>query len=309
MKPSILVVDDEQDTLNELGEFLSEEGYNVETAVNGKDALDKFQKTQAGLVLTDVRMPGMDGIELLRHVKRINEKTSIVIVTGHGNEELAVAALRAGASNYLKKPLDLGELLRTLSSLMAIAQARDLDVITRRMLRAESRILTLPNDPAIVPGAVRYLCGSLLLLFDITTTERIEISLSEMIINAIEHGNLGISYGEKAKAQEEGRLGKLIRSKNENPKLREKKVRVVYRLSPTGVSYRIKDQGRGFDWRSLAEDAKPGDLLRESGRGILLCKLFMDEVVYNKSGNEVRISKYAPSADKRQNLLKSAKTS
>lgn len=295
MKPTILVAEDERATLEELAEILSEEGYEVIPARDGRKALEAFQRMQTDFVLTDVRMPGMDGIELLRKVKKINEKTKVIIVTGYGTEEMAVSALRAGASNYLKKPLDLGELLRTLDSLLALEHGLDLDVVSKRLLKEESRTLRFPSDPELVPGVVRNLACSLPLLFDLTTVERIEIALAEMIVNAIEHGNLEISFQEKAKAQEQGTFGALIRERMKGSRLRGRKVEVSYHLRPAGVEYLIKDEGSGFDWRTVMECTSAGDLLKESGRGIVLCKLFMDSIEYNEAGNEVRIVKYAMS--------------
>ena len=290
---SILVVEDEPATLTELCEFLAEEGYEVTPAGNGAEALRAFERRRREIVVTDVRMPEMNGLELLRRIKKISEKTSVVIVTGHGSESLAVEALRAGASNYLKKPIDLGALERIIIGLVAVSGARELDLVAEGMLREESRTLEIPSDPSLIPAVVRDLGRSLPLLFDFTSVERLETALAEMIENAIEHGNLAISYGEKVEARELGLLEKLIAGRRSDPRLAERRVRIAYKLGPGGVEFRVADEGKGFDWRGVLASADAGDLLRESGRGIVLSSFFVDELRYNNAGNEVTLIKKA----------------
>ncbi len=290
---SILVVDDEPATLTELCEFLAEEGYEVTPAGNGAEALREFERRRYKIVVTDVRMPEMNGLELLRRIKKISGETSVVIVTGHGSESLAVEALRAGASNYLKKPIDLGELERILIGLVAVSAARELDLVTEGILREESRTLEIPSDPSLIPAVVRDLGRSLSLLFDFTSVERIETALAEMIGNAIEHGNLEISYDEKMRARELGRLESLIARRRSDPRFAERRVRIAYELSPEGVEFRVADEGKGFDWRGVLASADAGDLLSESGRGIVLSSFFVDEMRYNDAGNEVTLTKKA----------------
>jgi len=100
---SILVVEDEPSTLEELCEFLREESYEVMGAADGKEALELFEQRPFNIVITDVRMPKMSGLELLRQVKKLRQRTSVVIVTGHGSEEVAISALRAAQATARKK--------------------------------------------------------------------------------------------------------------------------------------------------------------------------------------------------------------
>jgi Nif-specific regulatory protein len=107
----ILIADDEQVQREMLEGFLSKQGYGVGTAADAPQALEKFKRGAFDLVLTDYRMPGMDGIQLLRELKRLNPEVMVVILTAFGTVGTAVAAMKEGAYDYLNKPIDLDELL------------------------------------------------------------------------------------------------------------------------------------------------------------------------------------------------------
>jgi two-component system NtrC family response regulator len=108
---TILVVDDEPNYLIVLSELLKEEGFEVITAQKGEDGLKIVQDTDLDLVITDMRMPGMDGLELLKAVKSYNKDLPVIMITAFGEVEKAVVAMKAGAYNYLAKPFNNEELL------------------------------------------------------------------------------------------------------------------------------------------------------------------------------------------------------
>lgn len=101
----ILVVDDEKSTLGMFKLFLTAYGYTVLTADNGAEGLSLFEKEKPPIVITDIKMPGMDGIELLRRVKEKDEMTEVIMITGHGDMELALKALDLNATDFINKPI------------------------------------------------------------------------------------------------------------------------------------------------------------------------------------------------------------
>lgn len=111
MKGSILVVDDEKGQREILKTILDSEGYDVGTAAGGFDAITAVQKSHFDLVVTDLKMPGMDGHGLLENILREKPSTSVVIITAHGSIDSAVEAIRRGAFDYLTKPIDREKLL------------------------------------------------------------------------------------------------------------------------------------------------------------------------------------------------------
>ncbi len=133
MPQRILVVDDEQIIRDSISFVLKKEGYTIEEAANGKAAYDKIRDQSFDVVITDIEMPVMKGIELLEKVMQISPQTLVLIITAYGSLETAIAALRAGASDYILKPVEFDELLIKLRRLL---DARAL-VVENQLLRRE----------------------------------------------------------------------------------------------------------------------------------------------------------------------------
>ncbi|HWN67332.1 MAG TPA: sigma-54 dependent transcriptional regulator, partial [Haliangium sp.] len=110
-KSRILVVDDEANARTALAELLREEGYDVETAADAFKAMGKIDTFAPHLVLTDLKMPGMDGIELMKKIRATEKDCAVIVMTAFGAVESAVEAMRAGAVDYLTKPINFDELL------------------------------------------------------------------------------------------------------------------------------------------------------------------------------------------------------
>src|SRR3954464_9975646 len=107
----ILVVDDEVNARTALAELLRDEGFEVETAADAFKALGKYEAFTPHVVVTDLKMPGMDGIELVKKLKALEDPAALVVMTAFGAVSSAVDAMRAGAADYLTKPLNFDELL------------------------------------------------------------------------------------------------------------------------------------------------------------------------------------------------------
>jgi anti-anti-sigma factor len=101
----ILVIDDEKPTLSMFRLFLGAYGYMVLTAENGKEGLELFMKEKPPIVLTDIKMPGMDGFEVLKRIKTADASAEVIVITGHGDMDLAIKALDFGATDFIKKPI------------------------------------------------------------------------------------------------------------------------------------------------------------------------------------------------------------
>ena len=129
MNPKLLLVDDEEGIRKVLGISLTDSGYTVLTAENGEEALRIFDREQPDIVLTDIKMPGMDGITLLRRIKQENPETEVIMITGHGDMELAIKSLQYDATDFITKPISDDALEKSLQ------KARE-NILIRRKLKA-----------------------------------------------------------------------------------------------------------------------------------------------------------------------------
>jgi DNA-binding NtrC family response regulator len=148
-KLNILVAEDGKSQREMLRDFLKDEGYSVTVAENGKDALLKLQEDCFDLVLTDYKMPGMDGMTLLKAGKELNPEVDVVVMTAFGTVETAVKAMKAGASDYITKPIDLDELQLLIER---IAGRRTI-VRENRLLKKELRGKEVTPDRIIFQSA------------------------------------------------------------------------------------------------------------------------------------------------------------
>ncbi|NOZ55795.1 MAG: sigma-54-dependent Fis family transcriptional regulator [Calditrichaeota bacterium] len=124
----VLVVDDEEDILQLFTELLQRWGYEPVTARNGVEALDKFRSQQIDLIVSDLKMPEMDGLELLQHIRSIDSRVPVLVLTGYPTVETAVKAIQEGAYDYLMKPVNPEELRFRIEK--ALAQSEQMKSIS-----------------------------------------------------------------------------------------------------------------------------------------------------------------------------------
>lgn len=118
-KISVLVVDDEKDSRKGIAHFLLKSNFDVVTAGNGKEALESFKENHPDLILTDMRMPEMSGIELLKEIKSIAPQTEVIIMTAYGEVDSYLEAMNLGAFEYLNKPIKINELMKVINKIVS----------------------------------------------------------------------------------------------------------------------------------------------------------------------------------------------
>ena len=142
---SILIIDDEKAIRKTLTEILSYEGYKIDEASDGEEGLKKFSATTYDVVLCDIKMPKMDGLEFLEKAKEVNGDVPIIVISGHGNIETAVEAVKKGAFDYISKPPDLNRLLITLRNAL---DKQSLVTETKVLKRKVSRVQEMVGNSA-----------------------------------------------------------------------------------------------------------------------------------------------------------------
>jgi DNA-binding NtrC family response regulator len=138
---SILIIDDERAIRNVLKDILTNEGYSIEEASDGEDGFKKLQSGNFDAVLCDIKMPKLDGLEFLLKVKEDNLDTPIIMISGHGNIETAVDAVKKGAYDYIAKPPDLNRLLITIrNALDKTTLVKETKVLKRKVANVQEII-------------------------------------------------------------------------------------------------------------------------------------------------------------------------
>lgn len=139
--PNILIIDDEKAIRNVLKEILGNEGFSVEEATDGEEGWKKFNSGTYDVVLCDIKMPKLDGIEFLQKVIEIQSETPVIMISGHGNIETAVDAVKKGAFDYISKPPDLNRLLITIrNALDKTTLVKETKVLKRKVSRVQEII-------------------------------------------------------------------------------------------------------------------------------------------------------------------------
>ncbi|MEE9497151.1 MAG: response regulator, partial [Desulfobacterales bacterium] len=150
MYPSILIVDDEISILQSLGGLLSDEGFEVLTASNGYEALKVIDKESPDLVLLDIWMPGMDGIDTLQEIKKSNPFIQVIIITGHGTIETAVKATKLGAYDLIEKPLSIDKVIVAINNALNFRRLEEENrYLRKKMIEKNSISGNSPSTQAL----------------------------------------------------------------------------------------------------------------------------------------------------------------
>jgi len=289
----VLVVDDDPVTLECLGETVRILGLGVCTASDGVQALRMFEEHKPILVMTDVRMPNMDGLALTHQVKARRPDCPVIIVTGYGEESTAVAALKAGASDYLHKPFQISELKNTLQRTLSLVRARSMETQALQSLTKLTWSFEIENDLESLGGILTVMLRPVDVWLSEPDQLHMRMGLQELLINAVEHGNLGISAEEKREALMNDTYDALFDARRHLPinATRRVKVWMEHDVANHRFHCRICDEGDGFDWeRHLKGNAEAIHSLEGSGRGIFLVKTLIPHIQYFGRGNEVALT-------------------
>lgn len=296
--PNVLVVDDSEVDRRLVGGLLEKQaGLSVLFAEDGKDALAQLDRLLPDVVLTDILMPEMDGLQLLSAIQRDYPLIPVILMTARGSEEIAAEALRQGAASYVPKKNLADDLVETVERVLSASREdRGHSRLMHYLDHSESEFV-LRNDLAAVAALVGYLQQMLrcMPLGEETERLRVGIAVEEALKNAYYHGNLevGAALGRvDHKAYTELANQRLL----EEP-YRNRRIYVRADVSRSQAVFCIRDEGPGFDHSHLPHAADPDDEETPSGRGVILMRTIMDEIAYNDAGTEVTLIKRTPPAE------------
>lgn len=285
----VLAVDDEPLNLEIMREYLDDPRIDLDLAPNAERGWQRLQEaaTPYDLVILDRMMPGMNGIELMRRMKADSRfrRIPVVMQTAASSPEQVREGIAAGAYYYLTKPYEPGALLAIVRGALAdvedhaaaVARAAVQAEALRMLESAEFRFRSL-DEANRLAGLLASLCPS---------PETAVLGLTELMVNAVEHGNLGISYAEKVALKRaddwEAEVGRRLAL----PEYRDRRAYVSVRRTPDEITFVIRDEGSGFDWRRYL-DFEPERAFDPNGRGIAMARaMAFSRLEYRGSGNEV----------------------
>lgn len=264
----IFVIDDEQGFCRLISDVLTGEGYAALPFTDARQALDAFRADPADLIVTDIKMPGMDGIRFMEALRELDPEVPVIVVTGFATTDIAIDALRLGAMNFLRKPFRTSELVAVVTKAVRVKK------ILRRKRDALERIeprqsLEIAAELQLIEPTIHCLLESVRAIRRIPPRVELDIAaaLSEALANAVLHG----SRSDPAK-----------------------KVRIAAEVGAHEALFRIRDEGPGFDHARSGEPpaAEPvAEPAGDSGRGLMLMRHYMDEVRHIGAGNVVELVK------------------
>lgn len=288
----VLVVDGEDPSRQDIADALRSEGCSVVEAADPAHALDVLCRERPAIVLVDVRLPGMPAVDFARAVTTLRPLARVAFVAGgsSADERLAADAIRAGAHELVRKPVTqfaLRELLGRARDMRAVATSA---ARTGEALREQLALrLELASASAEIAPAVARIVRIVGELLDERETKRLELALHEILRNAFEHGNLGVTFDEKVQHCENGSFEALLEERGLVARERGRMIRVEATMASGCFRCTVQDDGAGFDWRRSHDRTATVDQL--TGRGLFLVRSYFDSVEFNERGNVVTVTK------------------
>ena len=292
---TILIVDDEPLIQDLLVEMLHSSGdYEIYTALDGRQALERCESTDLDLIFTDLRMPRMNGMELLAELHRRNANIPVVILTGYGRREDVIEAMRLGAVNFLMKPHEIELVHNITSKILRVRNKKRLEKSLYEYCLEERQTYQIPNDLRFTLPLIDLLTNNIIQMGLCPSSELINIrlALDEALTNAIIHGNLEISSEEKGvRLKDIAAFNEMVKRKSQEEPYCHRSVTVNSFITRAEIRFDIEDEGHGFEWRQLPHTYDEEEVLNSHGRGLFLIRSFMDEVRFNEAGNRITLVK------------------
>lgn len=286
----VLVVDDEALNLEILAgyfECIDEPAFSVLSSDGGEAAWQILRDPAQhfDVILLDRMMPELDGIGLLKRIKNEPRLVDIPVIlqTAADSADEIREGLEAGAYYYLTKPYRRDALLAIVQA--AITDAKAHDSLRRRLHEHVSSLQFMTRGDFHIKTIEEAGQLAAFLALACPDADRAVLGISELLINAVEHGNLGLSYADKARLKREDSWQQEISRLLALAEHREKKVRVGFERRAAGIALHIEDEGQGFAWQDFLELC-PERACDPNGRGIALARLMsFSSITYEGCGN------------------------
>ena len=285
----VLVVDDSALDRALLRLHLTKEGYRPDFATNGREALERLENDPEhyDVVLLDRRMPDVDGLTVLARMKEHPRlrMLPVILETAATEPKDVIEGIRTGAWYYLTKPYDAQMLLSVIKAAVNdYSEFKDLRARLRQGLKTLKLLQSAVFSIRTV-GEARDI--GTILANACPDPDSAVVGLTELLLNAVEHGNLGITYEEKSAMKDKDEWEREVERRLSLPENGSKRVEVLFERTGADVRFTIRDAGPGFDFARFL-DIDPARAFHTHGRGIAMARrLSFSTLDYRGAGNEV----------------------
>ncbi|MCA9075554.1 MAG: response regulator [Planctomycetaceae bacterium] len=294
---TLLVVDDSAVDRKLVSGLLSRElGWSAVSCENGKEALALLEPPLPDLIVTDLQMPEMNGLELVEMVKDEWPFIPIVLLTAKGSEQIAADALRRGAASYVPKRRLGQDLVDAVRRILSYVDSDRTSLRLNHYLCESTQVFDLRNDLDQLEQLARHIQQQLrcLPLSDETERLRVSLALEEALRNSCLHGNLEMDNPSKMDREQ---LLQMIKRRSSERPYSQRHLRVTVRIDRDSASFTVQDEGVGFDHQARLKAAVLDDQEHASTRGLALMRTIFDEVSFNSTGNQITLVKHSITAD------------
>jgi CheY-like chemotaxis protein len=293
---NVLLVEDSPTQAIEMRMLLEEDSHHVRLACNGRAALEVLAEESPDVVVTDLEMPEVNGLELVEAMHADYAHIPAILVTARGSERLAAEALRKGAASYVPKNHLQALLNDTITDVLGVIRSDASFVKLISTLRKNEFDFELPNDPELISSLVALLTQvvSGMELIGGIDLVRMGVAIEHAVLNAMFRGNLELGPSVTPPHRTilyDGETSDLIERRKREAPYKDRKVYVEAVASSDEIRIVVRDEGHGFNQAKIPDLEKPETLESESGRGLVMMKSFADELIFNEIGNEVTIIK------------------
>lgn len=287
---NILCICSNKDIRNTVTQSVTSTNLHLFYANNLQETLIHISSENPQIFFCDFNFAKQYHTEVFSLARKNNPNILINILLDQNDKDTLFQAMSFGINNYLVFPIITEDLCNYLKLCGLIIQTRNKKAQAPQPQTSTTKTIiadnTIENVPEIVNSLVE-LCNQ---NFD---KNEIRIGLEELIINAIEHGNLNISFAEKNQAIFNGTFEELVQERKSNNLYKDKKITISFHQEPNYDEWQIEDEGNGFDPSEIPTFTKLSQIQQLHGRGILISRFQFDEIEYKNEGRLVRIRRYA----------------
>ncbi len=295
---NILLVEDSPTQSLQMKMLLESAAHVVTCCDDGTKAIEHLESGTSEIVVTDLELPVMNGLELIKKMQCDFPQIPAVLVTGQGSERLAAEALRAGATAYVPKSLVEDMLLGTVEDVLGVVRT-DRSYAELIDCTVENRLVfELPNKLQLLSTAIdltMQLAAGMKLLSG-SDRYRVGTALQHAASNAVYRGNLELTHEQWRQTSNEdnaqAQLDPIVSQRMNAAPFKNRKVHYDVRLMRDLIRIVIRDEGPGFDTKKLGHENDAQSMSAEGGRGLVLIRNFVDKVSFNDCGNEITMIKH-----------------